>query len=48
MVDIIFLRHRLPNEKGDTTFYFNTGLYNVDGKGAYPAYDQGLYQLNQK
>ena len=29
-----------PN--GDTAFYFNIGLYNVDGKGAFPAYDQGL------
>jgi len=35
------------NEKGDTAFYFNTGLYNVDGKGAYPAYDEGLYQLTK-
>jgi cytochrome c peroxidase len=35
------------NEKGDTTFYFNTGLYDVDGKGAYPAYDEGLYQLTK-
>lgn len=37
----------LKNEKGDTVFYFNTGLYNVDGKGAYPAYDAGLYQLTK-
>jgi cytochrome c peroxidase len=35
------------NNKGDTLFYFNTGLYNIDGKGAYPAYDQGLYQLTK-
>jgi cytochrome c peroxidase len=35
----------IMNEKGDTLFYFNTGLYNVDGKGAYPAYDPGLYGL---
>lgn len=35
------------NEKGDTLYYFNTGLYNIDGKGAYPAYDQGLYQLTK-
>lgn len=35
----------ITNEKGDTLFYFNTGLYNVDDKGEYPAYDEGLYQL---
>jgi cytochrome c peroxidase len=34
----------IVNEKGDTSFYFNTGLYNIDGKGAYPLYDQGLFQ----
>ncbi|HMI78709.1 MAG TPA: di-heme enzyme [Ferruginibacter sp.] len=37
----------ITNEKGDTTFYFNTGLYNTDGKGAYPAYDEGLYQVTK-
>ena len=37
----------VTDEKGDTTFYFNTGLYNTDGKGAYPAYDEGLYQLTK-
>jgi cytochrome c peroxidase len=35
------------NDKSDTLFYFNTGLYNIDNKGAYPAYDQGLYQLTK-
>jgi cytochrome c peroxidase len=35
----------LINEKKDTSFYFNTGLYNTDGKGSYPNYDQGLYQF---
>ncbi|MEM9190092.1 MAG: MbnH family di-heme enzyme [Myxococcota bacterium] len=25
--------------------FFNNGLYNVDGRGAYPAHDQGLYDL---
>jgi cytochrome c peroxidase len=25
--------------------FFNTGLYNVDGDGGYPAYDQGLYEV---
>ncbi len=35
------------NNKGGTLFYFNTGLYNIDNKGAYPIYDQGLYQLTK-
>ncbi len=35
------------NEKGDTLYYFNTGLYNINDKGLYPAYDQGLYQLTK-
>ncbi len=30
------------NVKGDTIFYYNTGLYNIDGSGAYPTYDIGL------
>lgn len=25
--------------------FFNNGLYNVDGEGGYPPYDQGLYDL---
>ncbi len=29
----------------DTHGYFNTGLYNVDGKGGYPEAEQGLYAL---
>jgi cytochrome c peroxidase len=37
----------ITNEKRDTIFYFNTGLYNVDGKGSYPEYDQGLFQLTK-
>ncbi|MGB3007254.1 MAG: MbnH family di-heme enzyme [Chitinophagaceae bacterium] len=32
------------NSGGDTLFYYNIGLYNTDGKGSYPEYDQGLYQ----
>lgn len=27
---------------GKTDFYFNTGLYNIDGKGGYPGTDHGL------
>jgi cytochrome c peroxidase len=37
----------ITNEKGDTLFYFNTGLYNIDDKGAYPQYDQGLFQFTK-
>jgi cytochrome c peroxidase len=42
-----FSTPNITNERGDTVFYFNTGLYNIDGKGAYPQYDQGLFQLTQ-
>jgi cytochrome c peroxidase len=28
--------------KNKTTYYFNTGIYNIDSSGTYPAYDQGL------
>lgn len=38
----------VTGQKGDTLFYFNTGLYNTDAKGAYPAYDEGLYQLTKQ
>jgi cytochrome c peroxidase len=27
--------------------YFNTGIYNVDGKGAYPLYDEGLKEITK-
>lgn len=37
----------VTGEKGDTIFYFNTGLYDIDGKGGHPAYDKGLYQLTK-
>jgi cytochrome c peroxidase len=30
---------------GDSVQFFNTGLYNVDGNGAYPAGDRGLYDV---
>jgi cytochrome c peroxidase len=39
-----FTTPNMLNEKGETDFYFNTGLYNIDGNGGYPLYDQGLYQ----
>jgi cytochrome c peroxidase len=39
-----FSTPNIKNDKGEINFYFNTGLYNIDGKGAYPLYDQGLFQ----
>ena len=35
----------LKNSDGSSVFYFNTGLYNLDGKGSYPEYDQGLIDM---
>lgn len=35
------------DEAGDTIYYFNTGLYNTDGLGAYPDYDMGLFQCTK-
>jgi cytochrome c peroxidase len=37
----------LKDENGSTAFYFNTGLYNIDGRGSYPEYDQGLIELTK-
>jgi cytochrome c peroxidase len=34
----------IVNETGNIDFYFNTGLYDMDGRGSYPLYDQGLFQ----
>ncbi len=34
----------LTNGKGDTLFYFNTGLYNLNDSNNYPGYDQGLFE----
>lgn len=34
----------LTNGKGDTLFYFNTGLYNLTGSNDYPAFDKGLFE----
>lgn len=38
----------LKDSSGDIPYYFNTGLYNVDGKGGYPATDKGLMELTGK
>jgi cytochrome c peroxidase len=42
---INFATPAIKDDKGNTQFYFNTGLYNIDGKGSYPAYDPGLAAL---
>ena len=39
-----FSTPNIVETNGDTSFYFNIGLYNLDSKGAFPAYDQGLYE----
>jgi cytochrome c peroxidase len=44
---INFSTPQLKMANGETDFYFNTGLYNLDGKGSYPAYDQGLIALTK-
>jgi cytochrome c peroxidase len=38
----------LKNSDGVTLFYFNTGLYNIDKKGAYPLTDQGLKETTRQ
>ena len=34
------------NQRLDLRPFHNTGLYNVDNKGAYPVYDQGLIEVS--
>ncbi len=43
------ISYRDANTTEDTVTYpfFNTGLYNVDGEGSYPALNQGIYELTQ-
>lgn len=38
----------ITNARKDTLYYFNTGLYNLDDQGSYPAYDPGLYHQTQE
>jgi cytochrome c peroxidase len=37
----------VTNKSGDSLYYFNTAIYNLDSSGAYPVYDQGLYQFTK-
>jgi cytochrome c peroxidase len=39
-----FSSPNMTEKNGDTLHYFNIGLYNIDGNGAYPFYDQGLLE----
>jgi cytochrome c peroxidase len=41
---INFNAPQTEDSSGRKIYYFNTGLYNLDGKGAYPAADQGLIE----
>ncbi len=43
-----FNEPNIVNETNNKLFYFNTGLYNIDGNGSYPANDIGLMQLTKK
>lgn len=43
---INFSTPSLQNSKGQVDFYFNTGLYNING--SYPANDKGLYEKTNK
>jgi len=45
---INFSTPALKDAKGNAAYYQNTGLYNTDGKGAYPASDQGLFELTRQ
>jgi len=36
------------NQRLDLRPFHNTGLYNVDNKGAYPVYDQGLVEITMQ
>jgi cytochrome c peroxidase len=36
----------ITDSNGRKTYYQNTGLYNVAGKGSYPVYDQGLIEFS--
>ena len=37
----------ITDDQGRKAYYQNTGLYNVNGRGYYPAYDQGLVELSR-
>ncbi len=44
---INFSTPTVKDSNGNSLYYFNTGIYNVDEKGNYPAYDQGLVEITK-
>jgi cytochrome c peroxidase len=38
----------MPGASVNERLYFNTGLYNIDGKGAYPFIDEGLKEFTKQ
>lgn len=45
---INFSTPALKNKNGEIDYYQNTGLYNIDGKGAYPENDAGLFACSKQ
>ena len=45
---INFTSPALVDNRGNKAYYYNTGLYNTDGKGAYPANDRGLFEFTKQ
>jgi cytochrome c peroxidase len=43
-----FNEPNIVDEINNRIFYFNTGLYNLDGKGGYPSNDIGLMQFTKQ
>jgi cytochrome c peroxidase len=39
---------RFKDHEQSTAIFANTGLYNVDGRGAYPPQDRGLFEVTHK
>jgi len=45
---INFSQPALRSANGEPAYYQNTGLYNINGTGNYPAGDQGLFELTKR
>jgi cytochrome c peroxidase len=45
---INFSTPSLKNKNGEIAYYQNTGLYNIDGRGAYPVNDAGLFACTKQ
>lgn len=44
---INFSKPEIKNADGAFDFYFNTGLYNINDQGGYPAYDRGMADITR-